>query len=114
MNEPDTCRKYVVPKLVAAGWDDEPHSMVEFKQVIGRGTRVRDDYGKLWSNILDYTAQKVRTLCASPDKMRACWADAGQRAHIYQPAKRPPPFRFNRPRELKEETRPSRNCTGIP
>jgi len=25
-----------------------------FKQIIGRGTRVRDDYGKLWFNILDY------------------------------------------------------------
>jgi type I restriction enzyme, R subunit len=30
-------------------------SMVEFKQIIGRGTRVRDDYGKLYFNILDYT-----------------------------------------------------------
>jgi len=24
-NEADTCRKYVVPKLQAAGWEDEPH-----------------------------------------------------------------------------------------
>jgi type I restriction enzyme R subunit len=30
-------------------------SMVEFKQIIGRGTRVRSDYGKLFFNILDYT-----------------------------------------------------------
>lgn len=30
-------------------------SMTEFKQIIGRGTRVRDDYGKLFFNILDYT-----------------------------------------------------------
>ena len=159
--------------------------MVEFKQIIGRGTRVRDDYGKLWFNILDYTgtatrnfadpafdgdpafatqeeideygktkstevetpeqpedeggeineptggtviidpppserrkyyfdggqveivaelvheldsdgkqlrvvkltdytAEKVRTLCASPDELRARWADAGQRADIIQ------------------------------
>ena len=29
--------------------------MIEFKQIIGRGTRVRDDYGKLFFNILDYT-----------------------------------------------------------
>ncbi len=31
------------------------NSMVEFKQIIGRGTRVREDYGKLYFNILDYT-----------------------------------------------------------
>lgn len=30
-------------------------SMNDFKQIIGRGTRVRDDYGKLYFNILDYT-----------------------------------------------------------
>lgn len=30
-------------------------SMTEFKQIIGRGTRVRDDYGKYYFNILDYT-----------------------------------------------------------
>src|SRR5262245_24757523 len=28
------------------------NSMPEFKQIIGRGTRVRDDYGKLFFNIL--------------------------------------------------------------
>ena len=42
-----TCRNVVLVRLV--------HSMAEFKQIIGRGTRVRDDYGKLWFNILDYT-----------------------------------------------------------
>jgi len=31
------------------------NSMIEFKQIIGRGTRVRDDYGKLSFTILDYT-----------------------------------------------------------
>ena len=28
-NEADTCRKYVVPKLQAAGWEDEPHRINE-------------------------------------------------------------------------------------
>jgi type I restriction enzyme R subunit len=27
--EADTCRKFVVPKLQAAGWEDEPHSMIQ-------------------------------------------------------------------------------------
>jgi type I restriction enzyme R subunit len=35
-------------------------SMTEFKQIVGRGTRVRDDYGKLWFNILDYTGSATR------------------------------------------------------
>jgi len=34
--------------------------MTEFKQIIGRGTRVRDDYGKLWFNIIDYTGSATR------------------------------------------------------
>jgi len=34
--------------------------MVEFKQIIGRGTRVREEYGKLWFNILDYTGAATR------------------------------------------------------
>jgi type I restriction enzyme R subunit len=29
MSEADTCTKYVVPRLRAAGWDDEPHSFAE-------------------------------------------------------------------------------------
>ena len=47
-----TCRNVVLVRLV--------NSMVEFKQIIGRGTRVRDDYGKLWFNILDYTGTVTR------------------------------------------------------
>lgn len=35
-------------------------SMVEFKQIIGRGTRVKDDYGKLFFNILDYTGTATK------------------------------------------------------
>jgi len=40
-------------------------SMSEFKQIIGRGTRVRDDYGKLWFNVIDYTGSATR-LFADP------------------------------------------------
>src|SRR5207253_4748080 len=35
-----TCKNIVLARVVG--------SMTEFKQMIGRGTRVRDDYGKLW------------------------------------------------------------------
>ncbi|NLH74987.1 MAG: N-6 DNA methylase [Verrucomicrobia bacterium] len=36
------------------------------QQIIGRGTRVRADYGKLWFSILDYTGSATR-LFADPD-----------------------------------------------
>lgn len=42
------------------------NSMAEFKQIIGRGTRVRQDYGKLWFDILDYTGSATR-MFADPD-----------------------------------------------
>jgi type I restriction enzyme R subunit len=29
MNEADTCRRLIVPKLQAAGWDNDPHSIAE-------------------------------------------------------------------------------------
>ena len=53
-----TCRNVVLARVVG--------SMSEFKQIIGRGTRVRDDYGKLWFNIIDYTGSATR-LFADPD-----------------------------------------------
>ena len=46
------CRNVVLVRLV--------NSMVEFKQIIGRGTRVRDDDGKLWFNVLDYNGTATR------------------------------------------------------
>ena len=36
------------------------NSMTDFKQIIGRGTRVRDDYNKLFFYILDYTGSATR------------------------------------------------------
>jgi type I restriction enzyme R subunit len=36
------------------------NSMTEFKQIIGRGTRLRADYGKLFFNIVDYTGSATR------------------------------------------------------
>jgi type I restriction enzyme R subunit len=53
-----TCKNIVIFKVV--------NSITEFKQIIGRGTRVRDDYGKLYFDILDYTGSATR-LFADPD-----------------------------------------------
>ncbi len=35
-------------------------TMTEFKQIVGRGTRLREDYGKFYFNILDYTGTATR------------------------------------------------------
>jgi len=53
-----TCKNIVIARVV--------NSMPEFKQMIGRGTRVRADYGKLFFNIIDYTGSATR-LFADPD-----------------------------------------------
>src|SRR6267142_2860095 len=31
LTEGDTCRKYILPKLTSAGWDNDPHSFTEQK-----------------------------------------------------------------------------------
>jgi type I restriction enzyme, R subunit len=53
-----TCKNIVIARVVG--------SMVDFKQIIGRGTRVRDDYDKYYFNILDYTGSATR-LFADPE-----------------------------------------------
>ena len=47
-----TCKNIVIARVVG--------SMTEFKQIIGRGTRVRDDYGKYFFNIIDYTGSATQ------------------------------------------------------
>jgi type I restriction enzyme R subunit len=53
-----TCKNIVIARVVG--------SLTEFKQIVGRGTRVRDDYGKLWFNIIDYTGSATQRF-ADPD-----------------------------------------------
>lgn len=53
-----TCKNVVLVRVI--------NSMTEFKQIIGRGTRVRTDYDKFFFNILDYTGSATR-LFADPD-----------------------------------------------
>ena len=53
-----TCRNVVLARVVG--------SMPEFKQIIGRGTRLRPDYGKLAFNIVDYTGTATEKF-ADPD-----------------------------------------------
>ncbi|MGI8554047.1 MAG: EcoAI/FtnUII family type I restriction enzme subunit R [Dehalococcoidia bacterium] len=52
------CKNVVLARVIG--------SMTEFKQIIGRGTRVREDYGKIFFHIVDYTGSATR-LFADPD-----------------------------------------------
>lgn len=52
-----TCKNIVL--------DSNIRSMTEFKQIIGRGTRIREDYNKTHFTILDF--RKVTELFADPD-----------------------------------------------
>ncbi len=47
-----TCKNIVIFRMV--------NSMTEFKQIVGRGTRVREDKEKLFFTILDYTGSATR------------------------------------------------------
>jgi len=45
--------------------DQHIKSMTEFKQIIGRGTRINEDHGKYWFTIMDF--KKATELFADPD-----------------------------------------------
>lgn len=52
-----TCKFIVLDTII--------NSMIEFKQIIGRGTRIREDYGKQYFTIIDFRG--VTKLFADPD-----------------------------------------------
>ena len=56
--------------------DQHIKSMTEFKQIIGRGTRINEDYGKYWFTIMDF--KKATELFADP-------AFDGEPVVIYEP-----------------------------
>ncbi|ADH87248.1 EcoAI/FtnUII family type I restriction enzme subunit R [Desulfurivibrio alkaliphilus] len=56
--------------------DQRIQSMTEFKQIIGRGTRINDDYHKHWFTILDF--KKATELFADPKF-------DGEPVQVYQP-----------------------------
>jgi type I restriction enzyme, R subunit len=59
--------------------DQRIQSMTEFKQIIGRGTRVKEEYGKFYFTIMDF--KKVTELFADPDF-------DGDPVQIYEPKDR--------------------------
>ena len=62
--------------------DQNINSMTEFKQIIGRGTRIKEDYGKMFFTIMDFRG--VTDLFADPDF-------DGDPVSIYTPGPDDPP-----------------------
>ena len=52
-----TCKNIVIARVI--------NSMTEFKQIIGRGTRLKTDYGKFYFSILDYTGSATKLFADS-------------------------------------------------
>ncbi len=58
--EADTCRKYVLPKLIEAGWDNEPHSFTEQRtftdgRIVLMGKQIHRRQKKRADYLLRYT-----------------------------------------------------------
>jgi type I restriction enzyme R subunit len=68
--------------------DQRIQSMTEFKQIIGRGTRINEDYDKYYFTIMDF--KKATELFADPDF-------DGPPEQIYEPSGDDPPVPPDRP-----------------
>lgn len=70
-----TCKLIALDRII--------NSMTEFKQIIGRGTRVNEDYDKYFFTIMDF--KKATELFADPDF-------DGDPVQIYEPGPEDPPY----------------------
>lgn len=77
--------------------DQRIQSMTEFKQIIGRGTRINEDYNKYWFTIMDF--KKATELFADPDF-------DGDPVQIYEPKGEEPPVPPDEPVEGGSDGQP--------
>ena len=80
-----TCKLVVLDQRIA--------SMTEFKQIIGRGTRINEDYGKYWFTIMDF--KKATELFADR-------AFDGDPVQIYEPGPDDPVVPPDEPEDVDE------------
>ena len=82
--EADTCRKFVVPKLQAAGWDNEPHSIAEQRTITdGRIIPVGKGFVRKPPKRVDYLLRyegisRWRSWRPKPLQNGGRWRPAGQ------------------------------------
>ena len=66
LTEADTCRKFVVPKLQAAGWDNDPHSIAEQRTITD------GPYAESKDIIGGYTLVEARDLAEAVELSKGC------------------------------------------
>ena len=85
--EADTCRRFVVPKLQAAGWDNEPHSIAEQRTITdGRVVPVGKGFIRKPPKRVDYLLRYRRDFNLAVVEAKAGYktaADAVQQARAY-------------------------------
>lgn len=78
MNEADTCRKYVLPKLVESGWDDSPYSFTEQKTFTdGRVILEKKGYKRGKQKRADYLLRYRRDFPIAVVEAKADYKTAG-------------------------------------
>ena len=85
--------------------DQHIKSMTEFKQIIGRGTRINEDYGKFWFTIMDF--KKATELFADP-------AFDGDPVQVYEPKGDEPPVPPDDVPEPPDGGEPGGEADGMP
>jgi type I restriction enzyme, R subunit len=85
--EADTCRQVVVPKLQAAGWDDEPHSIAEQRSSTdGRIVPMGQGFTRRPPKRVDYLLRYTRDFALAVVEAKAAYrsaADGLQQAKQY-------------------------------
>src|ERR1700716_2161625 len=78
MTEADTCRKLVVPKLLAAGWDTDPHSIAEQRSITdGRIVPVGKGFVRKSPKRVDYLLKHMRDFPRADSEAKAAYKAAG-------------------------------------
>jgi type I restriction enzyme R subunit len=77
MNEADTCRKEVVPRLEASGWDEEPHSIAEQRTITdGRIVPVGKGFVRKPPKRVDYLLRYTRDFALAVVEAKAAYKSA--------------------------------------
>jgi type I restriction enzyme, R subunit len=86
-SEADTCRKLVVPKLLACGWDSDPHSIAEQRSITdGRIVPVGKGFIRKPPKRVDFLLRYTRDFPLAVVEAKASYKaapDGMQQAKIY-------------------------------
>jgi type I restriction enzyme, R subunit len=87
LSEADTCRKFVVPALQAAGWDNDPHSIAEQRlitagRILPQGSSARRRPGKRADYLLRYARDFPIAVVEAKPRYKAA-GDGMQQAKEY-------------------------------